>query len=229
MTRNNILENSTDAMLESARYDAWYKTPRGSWIGNTESNLLLNMLQPKSGSTLLDVGCGTGYFSNKFEQSSLSIIGIDNNMNALCYARSQNASIKYVRGTATSLPFPENSFDYASAITSLCFVKDVNTALSEMWRVSQSGIILGLLNANSFLYRQKHGRGNYEGARWDSSRQIRTWLGKLEPSATDCKLRTAVFLPAGGLFSQTLEKILPNKLLLGGFLVAYISKRSLVK
>lgn len=216
-------------MLAPANYDAWYKTPRGSWIGSTESNLLLNTLQPKSGSTLLDVGCGTGYFSESFTNLSLDVVGLDNDTNNLLFAKNKRPSINYIKGSAEQLPFVDYSFDYVSAITSLCFVKEFHRALAEMWRVSRVGVVLGLLNMSSLLYRQKYESGNYKGARWDSSQQVLAWLQELNPEPIDYKLRSAIFSPFGGIFSQTLEKILPNRLLLGGFLVVCILKNPELK
>lgn len=216
---NNTPEAGSDPILEPTRYDAWYETPRGSWIGNTESNLLLRMLQPESGSTLLDVGCGTGYFSKCFANASLDVVGLDNNINNLLFAKNKRPSIPYIKGTADKLPFIENSFDYVSAVTSLCFIEDLHKSLAEMWRVSKSGIILGLLNANSLLHHQKHGSGGYTGARWDSPQQVHIWLQRLSPLPHDFKIRTAIFIPGGGLFSRYIEKIVPNNLLWGGFLV----------
>ncbi|GBL46094.1 methyltransferase type 11 [Sulfuriferula multivorans] len=47
--------------MQAAEYDAWYQTPRGRWVGETESDLLRRMLGPQSAESLLDVGCGTGF------------------------------------------------------------------------------------------------------------------------------------------------------------------------
>ena len=229
MTINNKPGISSDPMLEPARYDAWYETPRGSWIGNTESNLLLSMLQSTPGSTLLDVGCGTGYFSEHFANTSLDVVGLDNNINSLLFAKNKRPFITYIRGTADKLPFVENTFDYVSAVTSLCFIKDLQMALSEMWRVSKTGVILGLLNVNSLLYHQKHSSGGYKNSRWDNPQQVRIWLQGLLPLPHDFKIRTAVFFPGGGLFSRYIEKIVPNKLLWGGFLVVYALKTPVLK
>jgi ubiquinone/menaquinone biosynthesis C-methylase UbiE len=49
--------------MEAETYDRWYETPRGRWIGQREVALLLGELQPRPGESLLDVGCGTGFFT----------------------------------------------------------------------------------------------------------------------------------------------------------------------
>jgi protein-L-isoaspartate O-methyltransferase len=46
--------------MNPADYDAWYDTPRGRWIGDTEYALAARLLAPQAGDSLLDVGCGTG-------------------------------------------------------------------------------------------------------------------------------------------------------------------------
>lgn len=46
-------------MLSAKDYDAWYKTARGSWIGQQEYSTLLKLFSPKHGQTLLDIGSGS--------------------------------------------------------------------------------------------------------------------------------------------------------------------------
>ena len=71
----------------AAEYDKWYQTPRGHWIGEIESGLWRRMLGPKSGESLLDVGCGTGYFIRQFARADkLAITGLDPNRDWLAFA-----------------------------------------------------------------------------------------------------------------------------------------------
>ena len=50
-----------------------------------------------------------------------------------------------------------------------------------MWRVSRKGVVLGLLNQRSLLYRQKRGVGGYKGARWDTLEEVGQWIEPLAP------------------------------------------------
>ncbi len=210
--------------LEPTDYEAWYHTPRGKWIGETEFSLLLQLMQPEPGQTVLDVGCGSGYFSRHFSNVNLGVTGIDPDPAMLKYARSQPGKVNYLQGTALQLPFENETFDHCTAITSLCFVNEPMQALTEMWRVCRYGIALGLLNRNSPLYSQKRDQGGYKGARWDTWSEVEKWLPSLNPSPVTSTHRTAIFFPGSRLFGRYAEFIVPNTLPWGGFLAIYLGK-----
>ena len=208
-----------------AKYEAWYHTPRGVWVGTTEFSLLLSMLCPAPGASLLDVGCGTGWFSRRFAAHGLQVTGIDPDPAALAYARSQGGELNWMEASATALPFADNSFDYCVAVTSLCFINDVQQAVQEMWRVSRHGMVLGLLNRRSLLYRQKHGRGSYTGARWDTAHDVRDWIRDLQPKPP-VKTRYCIFLPGGSRLSMMTEHVMPQCLPVGSFLAVALLRLS---
>jgi len=210
-------------MHNPAEYEAWYHTPRGAWIGNTEFSLLQSLLHPAAGASLLDVGCGTGWFSRRFAEHGLQVTGIDPDPKALAYARSQGGELCWMEASATALPFADNSFDYSAAVTSLCFIDDVEQAVQEMWRVSRHGMVLGLLNRRSLLYRQKHGRGSYADARWDMLTDVKTWVARLQP-APCLETGYAIFFPGGSTLARMAEKILPSYIPFGGFLTIVLKK-----
>jgi SAM-dependent methyltransferase len=212
------------ARFDPAAYNAWYDSRRGAWIGNTEFALLMKTLRPSPGATLLDVGCGTGYFSRRFSDAGLRITGVDPDEAMLSYAASRNSDITYLQASALRLPFRDQSFDYVSAITSLCFIEPPAQAVAELWRVSRRAVILGLLNRHSLLYHTKHNQGGYKGARWDSVNNVHRWLELLTPDF-ETEICSAIFSPSGNLFARMLEKLLPNRLSAGGFLAVRILRR----
>lgn len=109
-------------------------------------------------------------------------------------------------------------------MTSLCFVDDPARALAEMWRVARRGVILGLLNRQSLLYRRKAGQGGYRGARWDTVPEVREWIRKLTPQPHVITVRSAVFLLSGTRLARVLETLLPNRLRWDGFLAVGLSR-----
>ena len=182
------------------------------------------VLKAEPGQALLDAGCGTGHFSRRLAGLGLRVTGIDPDAAAIEFAAQQNAGIDYLLGSATSLPFPDASFDHVTAITSLCFIEDPVPAVEEMWRVSRKTLCLGLLNRRSLLFAQKHDRGGYRHARWDRVHDVRQWLNRLRPQPARTLYRSAVVIPGGSQIARGMELIWPNRLLLGGFLMVMLVK-----
>lgn len=207
-----------------AAYEAWYHTARGQWIAQCEVELLIQSMQPKPSESLLDVGCGTGFFSRQFRQYGLRVTGLEPDSDMLQFARTSDQEINWLMGQVEKLPYTNNSFDYVTAITSLCFVEEPQKALNEMWRVARKAVILGLLNRHSLLYGQKQGSGAYKGARWDTCGEVNVWADHLQdkPSQVNCK--STVFLPGGNLLARLLEPVLPASFPLGGFLAVALIK-----
>jgi ubiquinone/menaquinone biosynthesis C-methylase UbiE len=190
-------------------YDAWYHTRRGIWMGNTEFQLLKKLLHVSAGNSLLDVGCGTGYFTRRFSAIGLEVSGVDTDIDMLRFARTQSSTIEYYQGSAVQLPFADNSYDYVSAITSLCFVEQPTTAITEMLRVCRKTMLLGLLNRHSLLYREKYRKGSYRGARWDSMATAKNWITN-QKTIHNIRSGSCLFFPGGHVAARAMEFILPR-------------------
>lgn len=207
--------------MTPADYDAWYDTARGRWIGETEFRLLRHLLDPQPGERLLDVGCGTGWFTRHFAAvSELHVTGIDTNSEWLNYARGRDARTQYLEGDACALPFADASFDRVVSVTALCFIQDWALALKEIARVTRTRFAVGVLNRASLLWRDKGrdgGSGAYRGAHWHTLTELRTTLAALP--VDNVGFRTAIFMPSGSAIARVVELALPNRLPWGGFLV----------
>lgn len=210
-------------MYEPAAYEAWYHTRRGSWIARREFGLMMALLSPTRSAALLDAGAGTGHFSRLFADSGLTVTALDPDPAMLQYARAQSAARDYVLGAVPQLPFADGAFDYAAAVTSLCFVPEPARALAELWRVSSRGLVLGLLNRQSLLHRHKADRDGYRGARWDTLTEVLRWARPLE-GVRRFRWGSAIFFPRGGPLARTVEPVIPKYLPLGGFLAVVLSR-----
>jgi len=207
--------------MKAEDYDAWYETPRGRWIGEAEYSLLWSLLQPELGTSLLDIGCGTGYFTRLFARDTQGfMVGIDPNKDWLAYARTQAAGAEtFAAARAEALPFPDHAFDCTISVAALCFIADQAQALREIIRVTRRRFVLGLLNRRSLLYLEKGragGTGGYRGAYWHTASEVRTLLQALPVGRLT--FRSAIFLPQGTPFARTLELLLPRSVLWGSFL-----------
>ncbi len=204
---------------EASTYEAWYHTPRGAWIGDTEYALARRKLAAIPGETLLDVGCGTGWFTRRFAAGGLLATGLDPNPEWLAYARAHSGLGTYrVDGDARRLPFADNSFDCVMSIAALCFIPEERQAVAEIVRVARRRFAIGWLNRASLLYRQKHEQGAYRGARWHTVDEVRDFFSGLP--VTNLSLSSAIFVPSGGSIAVIAERLLPSALPWGALLIA---------
>jgi ubiquinone/menaquinone biosynthesis C-methylase UbiE len=208
--------------MDSEKYDHWYRTSRGQWIGHCETNLLFDALKPRPGESLLDIGCGTGFFTREMgSRINGKIMGVDINQKWIQYARQQEShTASYAVADAMMLPFSNASFDIVISVTALCFIPDMHVAIREMIRVSRRSFAIGLLNRHSLLWLQKGrngGRGAYRGAHWHTVNEAKSIFSKL--SVKNLTVQTAVHLPSGGKIAQYLERYFPHKLSTGAFIL----------
>jgi SAM-dependent methyltransferase len=207
--------------MTPTEYDAWYDTPRGRWIGETEYKLLHHSLDPRPGDNILDVGCGTGWFTRNFAAiPEFRVTGIDPNTEWLAYAKEHDGKTQYLEGDGCALPFADKSFDRVVSVTALCFIKDWQLALQEIVRVTNNRFAIGVLNRKSLLWRDKvqnSGKGAYRGAHWHTKLELQEALYGLNVS--NIRFHTAIFMPSGSGIARFIEYMLPNSLPLGGFLV----------
>jgi SAM-dependent methyltransferase len=120
----------------------------------------------------LEVGVGTGRFA-----APLGVeFGIDPAAEMLDYARSRG--IRVARAVAEALPFADAAFDYALAVTTLCFVDDPAAMLAEACRILRSGgaLVIGFIDRESSLGRHYlAGQARnvfYRGAKFHSADEV---------------------------------------------------------
>ncbi|HQS80953.1 MAG TPA: class I SAM-dependent methyltransferase [Thiobacillus sp.] len=208
--------------MNPADYDAWYHTARGRWVGETEYALAARLLAPQAGDSLLDIGCGTGWFTRRAAADDLVATGLDPSSGWLDYARAHSSpAVSWVEGDARALPFADAGFDHVLSIAALCFVDDERQAVAEAVRVARRSFAIGWLNRSSLLYWQKGrdgGSGAYRGARWHSAGEVHALFSGLP--VRNLKLRSAIFLPSATRVARCLEQAVPAALPWGGLLLA---------
>lgn len=199
-------------------YDAWYATPRGHWIGETEYRLASRLLDASGGDTLLDVGAGTGWFSRRAASEGFVVTGVDPKREWLDYAHAHSGSdLTWVEGDARALPFADASFDHVLSIAALCFIDDERRAVTECVRVARRRFAIGWLNRSSLLYWQKGrhgGSGAYRGARWHTRREILDFFSDLP--VRNLTVRSAILLPSARGLARSVEALVPASTNWGG-------------
>jgi SAM-dependent methyltransferase len=120
------------------KYDAWY-TERSRSEGDPRElkicDWILDLLEARPGSSLLDVACGTGTFLMRAEQRGLAVSGVDVSPVAIEAAAARVPGATLSVGFGEELPFPSQSFDHVTCIGSLEHFPDPDAGASEIRRV----------------------------------------------------------------------------------------------
>jgi SAM-dependent methyltransferase len=122
------------------RYDdgAGYERYMGRW-SSLAGEVFLNWLAPTPGLRWLDVGCGSGAFTELIVErcAPAEVQGVDPSEAQLAFARARPAAPKmaFQQGDAMALPFPDNRFDAAAMALVIFFVPDPAKGVAEMARV----------------------------------------------------------------------------------------------
>ncbi len=124
-------------------YENWFK--ENELIFQSEL-LALKQVIPV-GKEGVEIGIGSGIFAEKLNIK----FGIDPSEKMLKYATQRNLKVK--KGFAENLPYPDNSFDFAAFITSICFVDNPEKAIKEAHRIikDKGDIIIAFIDKESSL------------------------------------------------------------------------------
>ena len=136
---------------------------------------------------ILDVGCGNGIFTLRFASAGAQVTGLDYSRHLL----GQNSHARLVCGDATTLPFPDRSFEIVFEGNVLHHVPDREQVIREMARTSNRYVVLlepnrynPLMFAFSLAVRAERGG-------------LKSCMARLQMEASRCGLRTLKTLTTG--------------------------------
>ena len=124
---------------------AGYDVMMGVW-SRSVGRVFLDWLRPASGLSWIDVGCGSGAFTQLVVEqwAPSAILGIDPSEAQLEFARSQSLGgvARFETGDAMALPLGDTSVDVAAAALVVHFMPDPAKGVAEMARVTRHGGIV---------------------------------------------------------------------------------------
>ncbi|HEY6625799.1 MAG TPA: class I SAM-dependent methyltransferase, partial [Ignavibacteriaceae bacterium] len=91
---------------------------------------------------ILEIGFGTGINLKFYPPNIKKIIGVDANGGMLQQAHkkiNEKIEIELINQSSESLPFPDNSINAIVSTYTLCSIKEIISALKEMYRVLKPG------------------------------------------------------------------------------------------
>ncbi len=125
---------------------AAYDRLMGRW-SRAAGEVFLDWLALPPGLSWLDVGCGTGVFTELLLErgKAQSASAVDPAADQIAYARTKpaNKQVDFRLADAQSLPFADRTFDAAAMALVMSFVPDAAKAVAEMKRVVKPGGIIG--------------------------------------------------------------------------------------
>jgi SAM-dependent methyltransferase len=145
------------------RYDdgAGYERYMGYW-SRLAGETFLDWLAPPPGLRWIDIGCGTGAFTELLVKrcAPAAVQGIDPSEAQLGFARARSAAsmVAFRQGDAMSLPFSDRRFDAATMALVIFFVP-IRPKASQRWcgwfaRVAWSRPMRGIYWVADFLWTQ---------------------------------------------------------------------------
>jgi SAM-dependent methyltransferase len=119
---------------------------RERWWDESFTSFLKDTLQPRAGSRILDVGCGTGTAEvqlSRLRISQVSLVGVDvvpaRVREAINAAKAHNIRARYAGADGCALPFADATFDSTFCVAVLQHIRDVDVAVGELARVTKPG------------------------------------------------------------------------------------------
>lgn len=112
----------------------------------------LEIINFKTNSKILDLGCGTGFSTKILVDKGLKVIGVDISKNMLSFAKKKNLNV--IKSNMTSLPFKDKSFDGLISISAIQWLKssEYNQVLKEINRVIKDKAIIQFYPKNQIEF-----------------------------------------------------------------------------
>ena len=139
-TRHDKVQHHYDSIADV--YDHHYDHRRGRSYHTHVSSQIMRPL-PRGG-RLLEIGCGTGLFVEKFIKTGGTAIGLDISRKMISRATWRCPTSDFIVGTGEKIPFSDNSFEAIASLLVFSYVKDPHAMLKESFRVLKPGGVISI-------------------------------------------------------------------------------------
>lgn len=174
---------------------------------------LLRVVDLKPEESLVELGCGQGYFIEKFAEVSSHVVGIDLGKELIDIAKKNIPNAKFFVGNAEDPKLLEGeTFDVAVIVLAIQNMKDLGAVVKNLNRLTKdSGRVVLVLNHPAFRIPQKSAWGTDNGAK-TQYRRIDAYLSELEakidmtPGSTQKKITTLSYHRPLQVYSKAFTK-----------------------
>jgi ubiquinone/menaquinone biosynthesis C-methylase UbiE len=209
-------------------YDRWFDEPWGRFAFAVESRALLSAMGLVEGEAVLDAGCGSGRFTGVLAEQAALAVGVDADPAMLRIAASRHVA-PMILGDVRALPFPNECFDVAVAVTVCEFSRHPQRVVDELARVTRHGgrIVLGALNPRSawgLAHRRRFREPPWNTARFLSAAELRSLGARHGRTSVTSALYAPGTFPGLGLVAPVLETLRWVAPWFGAFRVVLITR-----
>ncbi|WP_295894166.1 malonyl-ACP O-methyltransferase BioC [uncultured Vibrio sp.] len=139
----DAVSNSTDLIEDKSDIAAAFSKAAQNYDKHADfqrnvGNKLLDLMPINlNGKLVIDLGCGTGYFSKKLRERGATVLCVDISDSMLVQARSRcgEEKMSYLVADAESLPIDSKSVDYVFSSLALQWCQDLSVPMREIRRV----------------------------------------------------------------------------------------------
>jgi ubiquinone/menaquinone biosynthesis C-methylase UbiE len=160
-----------------------FSGPIGELVAETQARVLLDFAGELTGTSVLDVGTGTGRAALVLARHGAQVTGVDASAEMLqvgeARARAEGLAVKFLQGDAHQLPFPNDHVDLSVSLRVLMHTPGWRQCIAELCRVTRRRIIIDYPASRSVAAVQALARrlkqalgGNTEAYRVFSDRAI---------------------------------------------------------
>ena len=135
-------------LAENGAGEIWnWESPAGKIRWARRVQMLTEFIKPDS--SLLELGCGTGYFTKEIAKTKAKIVAIDISPELITIAKENVTSpnVSFCIENAYNMSFEDNQFDFIIG-SSVLHHLDINQAISEMYRVLKKNGMIAFTEPN---------------------------------------------------------------------------------
>ena len=124
-----------------------WESPAGKIRWARRVKMLTDFVKPDR--SLLELGCGTGYFTKEIAKTGANIIAIDISPELLALAENniKDKHVSFRKENAYHMTFKDNQFDYVLG-SSVLHHLDIHKAIAEIYRVLKNGGAIAFTEPN---------------------------------------------------------------------------------
>jgi ubiquinone/menaquinone biosynthesis C-methylase UbiE len=140
---HEIYEKNAEQGLPDHLMSCWTREDFEDLINATKA--LLGDMRGKKIKTVLDLGCGPGYYCKFLQELGYDVTGADYSQKTIDVAKKKYPHIKFVKEDGCAMSFKDQSFDLVITIGALQCVYEYKKFLVESARVAKQALIISTL------------------------------------------------------------------------------------